>query len=152
MFIQFWERVCEQRRGREREGGTEDLKQVLHWQQPAWCRPGTHELWDRDLSQSRSLSQQSHPGAPTMICILTACVIFVKWIDWGFFLQSEILLLRNSVPRQNMLALGRVCSSGHLGWVPASPHLGSAPWVQYLSPSAGRKVGMMVKSFLKVDG
>ena len=28
------------------------------------CGAGTHEPWDRDLSWSRMLNQQSHPGAP----------------------------------------------------------------------------------------
>ena len=38
-------------------------------QHRAWCRARTHELWDHDLSQSRTLNRLSHPGTPTRMFI-----------------------------------------------------------------------------------
>ena len=55
----------EQGRGREREGHRiQSRLQALSCQHRARRRAQTHRLQDHDLSRSRTLNQQSHPGAP----------------------------------------------------------------------------------------
>ena len=51
---------------RQRERGTEDLRQAPPWQQRAWWGAWTHKLWHHDLSQSQVLNWLSHPGAPPL--------------------------------------------------------------------------------------
>ena len=61
-FVYFWEKESIVGEG-QRERGTEDVKQVLSWQQRALCRGLTHKQ-DHNLSQSLTLNRLSHPGAP----------------------------------------------------------------------------------------
>ena len=68
MFIYFWETESEQGRGRER--GRHRIRSRLQapsCQLRAWHRAWTHEVWDHDLSQSRTLNQLSHQGTPSDI-------------------------------------------------------------------------------------
>ena len=66
MFICFWEGA--QVGEGQRAWGTEDLEQTLCWQQGAWCRARTHEMYDHDLSWM--CNQLSHPGTPAYWPIL----------------------------------------------------------------------------------
>ena len=47
----------------QRGRGTENPKRSLCQQQRAWYGTQTHEPWDHDLSQSRTLNQLNHPSA-----------------------------------------------------------------------------------------
>ena len=60
----------------QREKETKDLKQAAHSQHRARCGAGSHQLRDHDLSQSSTLDQLSHPGAPTP-ALLFCFVVFV---------------------------------------------------------------------------
>ena len=65
MFVFERERASEQRRGRGR--GRHRIwsrLQGLSCQHRAWHGTQTHDPWDHDLSQSRTLNRLSHPGAP----------------------------------------------------------------------------------------
>ena len=67
MFIYFWDRERKSMRGggAEREGDRIPSRfQALSCQHTAQRGARTHELWDHDLSQSRTLNRLSHPGAP----------------------------------------------------------------------------------------
>ena len=56
---------CEQGRGRERvRHRIRSRLQALSCQLGAQHGAQTHELWDRDLSQSQTLNRLGHPGAP----------------------------------------------------------------------------------------
>ena len=66
--VYFWEqaRVGE---GAEREGDTESEAVYRLWAVSTKCSVGgawTHEPWDHDLSQSRTLNWLGHPGAPAV--------------------------------------------------------------------------------------
>ena len=65
LFI--FERETEWKWARDRERGRHRIwsrPHALSCQHKAPCRAWTHELQDRDLSQSQMLNWQSHPGAP----------------------------------------------------------------------------------------
>ena len=49
---------------------------ALSCQHRAWRGAGTHELWDRDLSPSRTLNRMSHPGAPLTLYFLYPWFIY----------------------------------------------------------------------------
>ena len=66
-FIYFWESETEHKWGRGRETGAHRIRsrlQALSWQHRARHGAQTHRPRDRDLSQSPTLNQLSHPGAP----------------------------------------------------------------------------------------
>ena len=68
-FIHFWDRQEVSRGGAERHRETDTQSKAgsrLSCQHRARYRAQTHELWDDDLSQSRTLNLLSHPGAPSM--------------------------------------------------------------------------------------
>ena len=68
LFIFERERECVCKQGRDRERGRHRIRsrlQALSCQHRARCMARTHEPWDHDLSQSRTLSRLSHPSAPT---------------------------------------------------------------------------------------
>ena len=72
MFIYFWERQreIEYKEGRTRERGRRRIwsrLQALSCRRGAWCGAWTHELWDHDLSRSRTLNRLRHPGAPSLL-------------------------------------------------------------------------------------
>ena len=81
MFIYFWERewekerVCvsehEMGRDKEREGDTES--KAGSTLQAASTEPDARLefTWDHDLSQSQTLNQLNHPGAPVNILLIT---------------------------------------------------------------------------------
>ena len=66
MFIYFWETERARAGEGKRETETQILKQApgseLSAQSPTWA--WTHEPWDHDPSQSRTLNRLSHPSAP----------------------------------------------------------------------------------------
>ena len=54
----------------DRERDTESKAGSRLWasgQHRAWCGAQTHELWDCDLSRSRTLNRLSHPGTPILL-------------------------------------------------------------------------------------
>ena len=69
--VYFWERQSASRVGADREGDTEcEVGSRLHI---VSTEPDAglelNELWDHDLSRSRSLNRLSHPGAPRFLNI-----------------------------------------------------------------------------------
>ena len=76
-FLFIFDRKRERERdgtqaGGGRERGRHRIRsrlQALSCQHRARCRARTHELQDHDLSQSKTLNQLSHPGAPTFLKI-----------------------------------------------------------------------------------
>ena len=80
--VYFWKREteteCEQ--GRSREIGKHRIRnrlQALSRQHRARCGAHTHKPWDQDLSQSWTLNQLSHPGAP-LSGLSWACIL--PWV------------------------------------------------------------------------
>ena len=73
MFIYFWDR---ERQSMNEEGSERGRHRIwsrlraLSCQHRAQHGARTHEVWDIDLSQSRMLNWQSHPGAPNIIISL----------------------------------------------------------------------------------
>ena len=68
-YLFLKERETEREQGRSRERGRHRIwsrLQALSCQARARCGARTHELWDHDLSLSRTLNQLSHPGAPCL--------------------------------------------------------------------------------------
>ena len=47
--------------------------QALSCQHRAWCGAQTHELWDHDLRQSRTLNWLGHPGTPEFLVLIQVC-------------------------------------------------------------------------------
>ena len=75
-FIYCWESVSRggAERGRHR---IQSRLQALNYQHSTWCGARTREPQDHDLSQSRTLNQMSHPGAPTECTY--GCICRFKW-------------------------------------------------------------------------
>ena len=71
----FWERAHMSRGGAER--GRENPKPALHGQCRAQHRAWTRELRDHDLSQSQTLNQLSHPGAPSQWSYILIIKLFL---------------------------------------------------------------------------
>ena len=69
-FIFERQRQSTSRGGAETEGDTESEAGSRLGQHRARCRARTHELWDHDLSQSRTPNRLSHPGTPTWALFL----------------------------------------------------------------------------------
>ena len=84
IFIYFWEREREKEheQGTDRERGRHRIwsrLQALSCWHRAWRRAQTHRLQDYDLSQSWTLNQLSHPGAPVIKCfwVLASCLLYM---------------------------------------------------------------------------
>ena len=70
LMFYFWERKTEREQGMDRERGRHRIwsrLQGLSYQHRAWRGAWTHELWDQDLSWSRTLNRLNHPGTPISI-------------------------------------------------------------------------------------
>ena len=79
LFLRETETECKWVRGRER--GRQRIGsrlQALSCQHRAWCGAQTHELWDHDLSCSRTLNRPSHPGALSVWLLILAPVM-IPW-------------------------------------------------------------------------
>ena len=85
------ERQSTSRARAEREGNTESKAgsrlQAPSCQHRARCGVWTHKPWDHDLSQSQTLSQLSHPGAPTL-CHLWGWVKVFHFVRWNTHSKS----------------------------------------------------------------
>ena len=78
LFLRETETEYEWVRGRER--GTHRLRsrlQALSCQHRVPRRARTHELWDHDLSRSRTLNRLSHPGAPVDLSLKKKSIHFI---------------------------------------------------------------------------
>ena len=75
MCIYFWERQSVSRGGLEREEDRiQSRLQALSYQHRAQCGAPTHELWDHDLTWSRTLNWPNHPGTPQNNVFFNVCL------------------------------------------------------------------------------
>ena len=86
VYLFIWEREREHARergkGKERQRESADPKQALCWQQRAQRGAQSHELQDRDPSQSQTLNQLSHPGAPNVPILKMKIHWAPGWLSW----------------------------------------------------------------------
>ena len=100
LFFKFiFERETERACGGGAESGRDrGSKASSSCQQRAWCRARTHEPWDHDLSQSRTLNWLSHPGVPMTILNksedkvrkITSYILLWKFYGYSHFYLLEI--------------------------------------------------------------
>ena len=72
-FLNVFIYIEGERRGGEEQRGRHRIQcrlQSLNCQHRARCGAQTHELWDHDLSQGRTLNRLSHPGTPVVVLLL----------------------------------------------------------------------------------
>ena len=119
LFIDFYFRESASWGGAERKRGRHRSRsrlQALSCQHTARRGARTHEPWNHDLSQSRTLNQRSHPGCPSAYYLLNETLTRGAWVA-----QSV------KRPASAQVMISRFVSS--------SPTSGSALTAQSLEPA-----------------
>ena len=87
VYLFLRQRETKHERGRVRERGRHRIRsrlQALSCQHRARCRARTHGPWNHDLSQSQTLNQLNHPGAPTSSwstnLLMDPWVVSMSWL------------------------------------------------------------------------